>query len=727
MKDKIRTQRWSWSMRPLFFVTALLACPIASNAMDSDLVIADFESGDYGNWKLSGEAFGAVPATGTLFDQKAVTGFTGKGFASSCFKGDKAQGRLISPEFEIQRDYLQFLIGAGFRFPTQACMNLLVNGEILRSATGKPGSETLKYQQWNVKDLKGKRAHLEILDATSGPKGHILVDDIRQTDSSLVEANYDLVITKPYLQVPVKSGARKTAFEILDQGTLVRTFEVELATDGHPDWWASDDVTLLRGKKVSVRSIDAVPLAFTNKMVGLFQQTDVAVIGSDLYHETNRPQFHFTVRRGWNNDPNGLVYFNGEWHMFFQKIPYGLAVGDFRYMHWGHAVSPDLFHWTELPPAIYPIQSGIFSGGAFVDYGNKSGFGKGKEDVLIASYTGSGERIAIGTGRALELKDIAGNPVLKHSGRDPKIIRYEPQNKWVMIVYEEAEQTGYAFYDSKDLKSWRRMFVVEGGHECPEFFEMSVEGESVRKWVIYGAERRLAENGTPEGRFQRSSYMIGSFDGEQFTPETGFIKGLSGPNFYAAQTFSDAPGSRRILLGWLQSAVYPGMPFTQGITIPTEMTLRRTSEGLKMFFNPVREIEKLRRHTKEAKNLSIADANACFAKDSGELLDFDLTVSGSGSDDFTLSVRGNDIKWDAKSSELSCRGTKTKLTPMNGAIRIRVLVDRCVLELFLNDGVTGMTFSGNVFTNKDPVKLTANTNTRVQSLRISELKSIWKK
>jgi sucrose-6-phosphate hydrolase SacC (GH32 family) len=457
-------------------------------------------------------------------------------------------------------------------------------------------------------------------------------------------------------------------------------------------------------------------------LAGLFRQTDEPVIGdAQLYHETFRPQFHFTVRRGWNNDPNGLAYFNGEWQMFFQKIPYGLKVGDFRYMHWGHAVSPDLFHWTELTPAIYPLQSGIFSGGAVVDHDNKSGLGNGKEDVMIVSYTGGdGENIAFGTARAPVLKGIPEDPVLKHKGRDPKIIYYAPQNKWVMIVYEEGKQTGYAFYDSKDLKHWHRLFCIEGGNECPDFFEMPVEGESTRKWVICGAELQ-------KGQFLRSAYMIGSFDGEEFTPETGWIKGLCGPNFYAAQTFSDAPDGRRIQVGWLEDAIYPGMPFSQGITVPTELTLRRTPDGLRIFYNPVREIKKLRMHTLEGSNLGVVEANTLFAKLPGELLDIDLSVTNVDAEDFTLWIHGNAITWDAQAGELSCRGTKTKLAPVNGAIRLRVLVDRCVLEIFANNGITGMTFGGNIYSDTSPVKLEAGTDARLQSLRVSELKSIWEK
>lgn len=714
--------------RAIIRITALLAFALgalSASAAGPDILIADFDGTNYANWQVEGNAFGTAPATGTLLDQKAVTGFIGKGFASSCFKGDKGTGKLVSSEFKIQRDYIQFLIGGGDRFPTQTCLNLVVDGKILHTATGKPGSETLKFQQWDMRELKGRTGHLEVIDATTAPRGHIMVDNILQTDIGLVTPSYELKITKPFLQVPVKNGARKTAFEIFAGTNLVRTFETELATENNPDWWASDDITALHGQILTVRCKDQLPPALTNNLSELFQQTDQSSMSSvPDYEEAMRPQFHFTVRRGWNNDPNGLAYFNGEWHMFFQKIPYGMAVGDFRYMHWGHAVSPDLFHWTELPPAIYPITSGIFSGGAFVDHGNKSGLGEGTADLLIASYTGAGECIATGTGRALELKNLPANPVLKHKGRDPQIFRYEPGNKWVMVVYEEAQQTGYAFYESQDLKSWRRMFCIEGGHECPNFFEMPVEGESTRKWVLYGAVRRPAGDGSSEMRFTRSAYMVGTFDGNKFVPETEFLKGFTGPNFYAAQTFANAPNDRRILVAWLQGGLYPGMPFTQGITLPTELKLRRAAEGLRLFFNPVKELDQLRTQTFEGKNLNTADANSLFKKAKGELLDAELTLDAGNNTSINLRVRGNTITWNPSSGQLSCRGTTVKL-PLAKNLNLRIIIDRCVLEIYPEHGITGLTFGGNIFSNKEPLKLASEKPVQVESLRISELKSAW--
>ena len=285
--------------------------------------------------------------------------------------------------------------------------------------------------------------------------------------------------------------------------------------------------------------------------------------------------------------------------------------------------------------------------------------------------------------------------MIRHKGRDPKIIRYEPKHKWVMVVYEEAPEPGYVFYDSKDLKAWRRMFCVAGGHECPDFFEMPVEGESTRKWVLYGAvlrKDRLDAEG--ESQFMRSAYMLGAFDGDAFTPETDFIAGVSGPNFYAAQTFEHAPGDRRVLLGWLSGATYPGMPFTQGITLPLEMKLRRTPEGLRMFFLPVPELQRLYLRTEHKQDVSLADANATLADASAELMDIDLDVVTGSSGKLVLSVRGFDVEYDPASRRLSCHGKRVNLETKDGHLRLRTVVDRGVLEVFASDGLVGMTFAG---------------------------------
>ena len=703
-------------------VAAALSLTSARGA-EPDIVIADFEGKDFGAWKTEGEAFGPGPAPGAFPGQKPVNGFNGSGFANSDFKGDQGTGRLQSPEFVIERSRIRFLIGGGARFPKQTCMNLLLDGKPARTATGRFSGEGLRYAEWDVADLKGRAASIEILDTATGPGGHIMVDDIIQTDTSLQEAEFEIPVTKNYLLLPIKNGGRKTSFQVLVDGVKVRALDLALAIDTKPDWWAFDDISDFRGKSLAIKAGDKLPGELADRIPRLFRQDDEAVASRDIYREALRPQFHFSPMRGWTNDPNGLAYFSGEYHLFYQANPFGL---DSWNKHWGHAVSSDLVHWTELPPAIHPLTGGAHSGGAFVDHGNKLGFGKGAEDTLLVSYTGVGERIAAGTGRALTLTDIPGNPILTHIGRDPKIFRYEPQNKWVMVVYEEGQPTGYAFYDSHDLKSWRRMSCIEGGNECPEFFEMQVEGESVRKWVLYGCELRAQTiNGKTVMRGSKSAYMIGTFDGEKFTPETDFIRAHSGPSFYAAQTFTDAPNGRRIMMAWLEGAVFPGMPFSQGMTIPLELKLRRTADGLRLCFAPVSELDRLHGPSHEGKDLSVAEANALLSSSSSELLDLHLDLFAGNSGKFALTVGGNPIAVDTAAMEISCAGRKAKLASADRRVGLRVLVDRGALEIYTDDGRTGMAFGGDIYSNNQPPQLEATPDARVMSLRVFEMKSAW--
>jgi sucrose-6-phosphate hydrolase SacC (GH32 family) len=243
--------------------------------------------------------------------------------------------------------------------------------------------------------------------------------------------------------------------------------------------------------------------------------------------------------------------------------------------------------------------------------------------------------------------------------------------------------------------------------------------------VLYGAVREAAAAGSAERRFLRSAYMVGSFDGKKFTPETEFLKGFSGPNFYAAQTFANAPDDRRVLMAWLQSAVYPGMPFTQGVTLPTELTLRRTPQGLRVFFNPVRELEQLRTKTFADKNLSQPEANALLKKADGELLDLDIDLSTETTNVVNLHIRGNTIVWRPDTGTLSCRGTSVSLAPAK-SLHLRVVIDRCVLEVYPDRGVTGLTFGGNLFSNSDPLKLDSEKPIAIPNIRISQLRSAWK-
>ena len=400
-----------------------------------DIVLADFEGKDYGTWQTTGIAFGPGPAQGTLPGQMPVSGYRGQGLVNSYFGGDTATGTLTSPEFVLNRKFLNFLIGGG-RHDGQTCINLLVGGKIVRTATGPNGApggtERLDWATWDVTALQGRTAHLEIVDKATEGWGHISVDEITSSDARQAEE--------------IKTGP--------------------------------------------------------------------------LYGETYRPQFHFTARAGWLNDPNGMVYYGGEYHLFFQHNPFGLTSGN---LTWGHAVSRDMVHWTQIENAITPDERGpIWSGSAVVDWNNTTGLATGTEKPLIALYTAAGDtspeskgqpftqRLVYSLDKGRTWTKYANNPVLNQlrgGNRDPKVVWHEPTKHWIMALYLDKEDFG--LFTSPDLKTWKQIqtLTVPGSSECPDFFPMPVQGEpNLHKWVFTGA------NG---------HYLIGTFDGTKFTPEAG--------------------------------------------------------------------------------------------------------------------------------------------------------------------------------------------------------------
>ena len=416
------------------------AAPV--HAAGADIVLADFEGESYGDWKVTGEAFGPGPAHRVLPGQMTVTGFQGKGWVSSFTGGDRPTGTLTSPEFPIERKFLTFLIGGG-GWQGETCLNLLVDGKVVRTATGpntRPGgSEALEIQSWDVSELAGKTARIEAVDRASGGWGHINVDQIVLTDRKpaalLADQQRAFVIEKRYLNLPVGSGAAVRKVTVLVDGRAERRFDIRLA-DAAPDWWAFLDVGPWRGKTVTLR-VDKLPE--DSAALGAIEQGDAIKGADDLYRERLRPQFHFSSRRGWNNDPNGLVFYRGEYHLFYQHNPYGWEWGN---MHWGHAVSRDLVHWQELGDVLAPDDLGpMFSGSAVVDWKNTSGFGKDGQPPLVLLYTASGrptvQCLAFSTDGRTFTK-YAGNPIVPQitaGNRDPKVIWHEPTRRWVMVLY----------------------------------------------------------------------------------------------------------------------------------------------------------------------------------------------------------------------------------------------------------------------------------------------------
>src|SRR5690242_7508170 len=317
----------------LWLVYVLVAFTLLAadhKVLSQDIVLSDFEELNYawlpgGVWAASGNCFGSGPAQGTLAGQNPVDGYLGHGLVNTFLNGDSCTGTLTSPPFTIQRKYIKFLIGGG-NTRGQTCMNLLVGGQVVRTAVGMGDREQLGWLQWNVSAYANQTAQIQIVDSATGGWGHINVDQITETDTSLTSS---IIATNHYLNFPVQTGATNHLVELVQDGLVVREFNIALAQTV-TNFYAFMGLTPLQGQELVVR-VDS-QLATPEQMSAYFNQgsnivtlvqNGNALEATPIYDEADRPIYHYTARRGWLNDPNGLVYYNGEYHLCYQHNPYG--------------------------------------------------------------------------------------------------------------------------------------------------------------------------------------------------------------------------------------------------------------------------------------------------------------------------------------------------------------------------------------------------------------------
>jgi fructan beta-fructosidase len=709
-------------MKALLSATLLLALALPGAHGADDILLADFEGPDYGGWHATGEAFGPGPARGTLPGQMRVEGFRGKGFVNSFHQGDGSTGTLTSAEFKLERPFLSFLIGGG-KDAQRTCLNLLIDGTVVRTATGtnsQPGgSEALAPESWNVGEFLGRTAVLQVVDQATGGWGHINVDHIALTDRRppgwLTNAQREFTIQSRYLHLPIKNGAPKRVVTTLVGGRAVVRNDIELA-DATPDWWAPTEVGAWRGQTVTLQ-VDKLPE--NSRALSAIEAGDTLKEAEPLYREPLRGQFHFSARRGWLNDPNGLVFFNGEYHLFFQHNPYGWNWGN---MHWGHAVSRDLVHWRELGEALAPDDLGpMFSGCAVVDWANTSGLGQPGRPAQVLLYTAAGnpavQCLAHSTdGRSFT--KFSGNPVVPQitgGNRDPKVLWHEPTRQWVMALYVELNKVHTIhFLSSPNLKDWTVLSHIGGFFECPDFFELPVDGDAKRtKWVISGAS---------------SEYRVGTFDGRTFTPETPLLPGHRERGFYAAQTFSDLPASdgRRIQIGWFQTPT-PGMPFNQSMSLPLELRLITTPDGPRLTMAPVKELAALRAKTHDLGALRLQpDSPNPLADVRTELVELRAEFEPGDANEVIFTVRGARIAYDARKQELIVNEHRAPAPLRDGRQRLTIFCDRMGLEIFASDGLCFVPLP--FLPKPDDLTLSLQVrggSTRITGLQVHELRCAW--
>jgi len=690
------------------------------------ILIEDFEAESFGKWTSEGDAFGKGPR------EEDMVGRLGSRVAAST--GGSGVGTLTSPAFTIQSKAIYLLVGAvEIDGPEQkTAIELIVHGDIVRRTTPLR-YHAMFWESWDVTDFKGEKARIRIVDQDPRSPAFILVDHIVQSDVPAERPVLERLIkvTKPTLNFPVKTGAARHYIELVVDGKQVRAMDVELAT-GPIDYWVVTDLTPWLGKELLIRTRQH-PLGNANILDKISVEDGIRG-AEDLYSEALRPQFHFSSRRGWINDTNGLIYYDGEFHLYYQHNPYGWDHSRNDYNKtWGHAVSTDLVHWTELAGAIHPDHLGtIYSGSAVLDEHNSAGFQTGKEKPIVAAYTSAGGRspwsrgklfsqsIAYSNDRGRTFTKYQGNPVLpniEYINRDPKVLWHEPTGKWVMVLH--FDERAMAFFTSDDLKKWEKQSEFESRHlvDCPELFQLAVDGdEDNKKWILYGGS---------------GAYYIGDFDGKRFRPETGITQYSRGNCFYASQTFSNIPpeDGRRIQMGW-GTIPMEGMPFNQQLLFPVELTLHTTDEGLRMFAYPVKEIESIyvkKRFWTADIHLKPGQKILSNVGVVGELFDIDAEFQVGDSDEFGFLINGFQVKYNVEKKELSCEGEKASLKPINGKIHLRILVDRVSIEIFANEGRVYMPIRAVPGPDERGLEVfTKGGNTGITSLKIYELKSIWK-
>ena len=441
------------------------------------------------------------------------------------------------------------------------------------------------------------------------------------------------------------------------------------------------------------------------------------------FDEPLRPQFHFTPPRYFMNDPNGLVHYQGEYHLFYQHNPFGETWG---HMSWGHAVSRDMLHWQHLPVALEEDNGiMIFSGSAVVDRDNTSGLCRpsgADRSCLIAIYTGhrkdrQTQNIAFSNDRGRTWTKYAGNPVIDlelKDFRDPKVIWHEPTKRWVMVTVL-ADQHRVRFFGSRDLKKWDTLSdfgpagATGGVWECPDLFPLPLDGNTRDvRWVLDVDINPGAVAGGSGGQ-----YFVGTFDGQTFVngnPSDRVLWAEHGKDFYATTSFADLPAGdrRRIWMGWISNWLYandePTVTWRGAQSVPREVTLRTVPDGIRLVQTPIAELDTLH-VTKTPATIAApgpipgsADIRVDLTR--GEWTEAGIELSNAAGEKVVVGVAASPLEVfvDRRQSRSGAPFHKEypgrHAAPVrwrNERIEIRVLFDRSVLEVFANDGESVIT------------------------------------
>lgn len=537
------------------------------------------------------------------------------------------------------------------------------------------------------------------------------------------ESDFTVVVdvSKKYLLIPAEDKGEEIKIHISVEGKPTDYF-IGRPAQTQIDHWIPVDVSGWKGKQVSFtfENLKAAALCWNN-----IRQSDNT--GSDG-KEDYRPIYHFAPAFGWMNDPNGMVYYDGTYHLCYQHNPYGTR---WQNMSWGHAVTKNLVSWQHLPEALCPDSLGtIFSGCTVVDQTNSADLQTGEEKTLLTFFThserqGQFQSLAYSNDKGKSWQKYSGNPILRHETardfRDPKVFWYAPDQKWVMIL---AVGQVMEIYSSADAVNWAyesRFGEGQGAHggvwECPDLFELPVEGISGKsKWVMIC---NLNPGGPAGG--SGCQYFVGSFDGKTFRNEADSSKTNWldwGKDHYAAVSWSDVPrhDGRRIIIGWMNNWEYandvPTRDFRSAMTIPRELKLVETDGNYQVYSYPVREVAELRKESRTLEPFTVTDSfyKDDLLKDNEGAYEINLNIENTTSEimGFKLfNTQGECMEFSINTVEGKLminrnNSGKTDFSPHFAAVTsapvgkkksyiLRLLVDKASIECFEGNGEIAIT------------------------------------
>lgn len=495
-----------------------------------------------------------------------------------------------------------------------------------------------------------------------------------------------LLLSAKYITLPVSDRAVTKKLCLYEDGRLLADYDLKLDAIS-PTFTAYIDVSQWLGRTVELTVAPEMECP-----VGLSGQVSL----QGLWQEPLRPRVHFTVPAGWNNDPNGLIFHRGRYHLFYQFNPCGTEWGN---MHWGHAVSTDLLHWEHLDTALFPDESGtMYSGCAIEDAENRTGLGDGRPPMLLYYTAAAGGRHLLSAGKrrtqglawstdgGASFHKYSGNPVvewLEAGNRDPKVVWVEELERYVMALYLAGDR--YRLLTSGDLLNWESLqeLSLPGDNECPDIYPLTLDGK--RHWVLSGA---------------RDIYLVGRFEADGFHAESGPRRLCHSEVSYAAQSFSGLPDGRIVRIAWNRLHI-PSPRFSQQMGFPVEMHLERQDGEYLLAAQPIREIETLWEGCESLSQISLSQP---LSLNTGlRALDLSLKMPVRPGARLTLRLFGCELKLNPEQNELTCGTVRMPLQlrpeaqqigqsgqpqhkQAQNELELRILVDCATVELFADGG-----------------------------------------